>query len=154
MYPQPVFGQDTLKRKPSAPLVPNEAALLQEDRVKAGQSLCALLRSEEGSKIAPRIAVRLWPRLLGLLRDLSPAVRQNAAVAIGLMGAIAAKPGTIGSHVQGEKGKAGKMSQNNPFLLMPAATYSDNRNFIPVSTNAICVKWIEFQVMHNIYSAA
>lgn len=50
-----------------------------------------MLQSEEGSQAAVGVAKKLWPQLLGLLGDLLPAVRQSAATAVGLLGALATK---------------------------------------------------------------
>lgn len=55
------------------------------------QSICTMLQSEEGSQAAVDVAKKLWPQLLGLLGDLLPAVRQSAATAVGLLGALATK---------------------------------------------------------------
>ena len=64
-------------------------------------SVCALLRTEEGSKAAPNVAKKLWPLLLGLLSDPTPAIRQHAAIAVGTMGAIATKPSAIANPAHG-----------------------------------------------------
>jgi len=60
--------------------------------VKSLQSLCALLRAEGALPAAQGLAARLWPQMLSLLSDPAPAVRQNAALAVGLVGAVASKP--------------------------------------------------------------
>jgi len=75
---------------------------LQEERTKALQSLCALLRSEEGIPAAQGLAPKLWPQMLSLLRDPGPAVRQNAAIAVGLVGAVASRPPLVAGTFPGD----------------------------------------------------
>ena len=73
----------------------------QEQRIQAVQSICTMLQSEEGSEAAVGVAKKLWPQLLALLSDLLPEVRQCAATAVGLMGAIATKATSFRVPTQG-----------------------------------------------------
>jgi hypothetical protein len=66
------------------------------------QSLCTLLRTEEGIHAAQGLAPKLWPQMLSLLSDPAAAVRQNAAIAVGLVGAVASRPPLIAGTFPGD----------------------------------------------------
>ena len=66
---------------------------MQDARVGALRSLYALLQTPEGGGAGTAAAVTAWPRLLELLADAQAAVRQSAALVLGLVGALATRPG-------------------------------------------------------------
>ena len=65
------------------------------------QTICTMLQSEEGSEAAVGVAKKLWPQLLALLSDHLPEVRQSAATAVGLTGALATKATALRHPAQG-----------------------------------------------------
>lgn len=75
---------------------------MQEQRRKSVQSICTMLQSEEGPQAAVGVAKKLWPQLLALLSDLLPEIRQSAATAVGLLGAIATKATALKNPAQGK----------------------------------------------------
>lgn len=66
-----------------------EASVKQVGRANAIQALSALLKSPEGAAAAIAQLRQLWPQALGLLSEPALIVRQNATLAVGLLGAIA-----------------------------------------------------------------
>lgn len=73
---------------------------IQDERVAALRELHRLLRAGDAAAadaVAPNLA-RLWPQTLALLAHADAGIRQSAAALLGVLGALAAKPGAKGAH--------------------------------------------------------
>lgn len=67
--------------------------MAQARRAAALQALERALRAEPGAGAAAEQVVKLWTKALPLLGDKAAAVRQAVLPVIGLLGAVATRPG-------------------------------------------------------------
>ena len=64
---------------------------LQESRTAAMRQVISIFQSAEGVNAAKPSIKSLWQKILALLGDPAPSIRQLASVALGLIGAMASK---------------------------------------------------------------